>query len=463
LARPNVLLIVMDTARRDAFTPYGAVPDATPSTAQLASRGTAIGGAVAAANWTMPSHVSMLTGLLPRTAGLSHPPGGRNEHIAAVLEGHRDRYLPFALRSAGYRTLGVSANVWISRRNGFGLGFDEFVDVSDRRVRRMHDRRVKERAKWYVQALQARLDDGLAAIEQRIAAWLDERDERPWFMFANLIECHSPYLPPKPYSDVGPLQRVLAARDASRYQTMKGVWRICSTGDIPPARTLGRMRHLYGRAIRMMDDFVGRILERLDRAGVLDETLVIVTSDHGENFGEGGFIGHAASLADRLIGVPVVLAGPGAQSVDGVWSQARLPALVGRAAGVDGPWTDDDGPAVSQYDTGIERSTIDEFRAWGASGDGIRRFFEPGTCATDGRYKLVTLGEDESLFDLTRDPLELSPIDIASVGADVVAPLRRALRAAASEEWTPAVGASEDVVDAEKRELEERMRLLGYM
>src|SRR5581483_9497277 len=140
---PNIFVIVMDTARRDAFTPYGAGPNATPSIAQLASMGTAVTTAVAGANWTMPSHVSMLTGLLPRTAGLSYAPDQSDDNIPLVLEQHRKRYLPEVLRNNGYRTFGASANVWISERNGFSMGFDEWNDISERRVKRMHDSRVR--------------------------------------------------------------------------------------------------------------------------------------------------------------------------------------------------------------------------------------------------------------------------------------------------------------------------------
>src|SRR3954469_2158148 len=125
----------MDTARRDAFTPYGARPDATPSVAQLASMGTAAPLAIASSNWTMPSHVSMFTGLMPRTAGLSSPPEQKQANIGVVLEHFRDRLLPQVLRKAGYRTFGASANVWVSERNGFATGFDEWQDVADRRVR----------------------------------------------------------------------------------------------------------------------------------------------------------------------------------------------------------------------------------------------------------------------------------------------------------------------------------------
>src|ERR671924_668958 len=120
---PNVVLIVFDTARADAFTPYGAPADATPSVAQLAARGAAHPIAAATCNWTMPSHVSMFTGLLPRTAGLSMLPHGERANCRIVMEAHRDRWLPVVLGRAGYHTAAATTNAWVSNQIGFDLGF----------------------------------------------------------------------------------------------------------------------------------------------------------------------------------------------------------------------------------------------------------------------------------------------------------------------------------------------------
>ena len=127
----------------------------------------------------------------------------------------------------------------------------------------------------------------------------------------NLVECHSPYLPPWPYDDLGPIDRLRAAEEARRHLTLSGIWKACAGGfDVAPA-ALERMRHLYARSVRLMDDWLRDLLDDLDRRGILDRTLVIVTSDHGENFGEGGLMGHAFSLDQRLLRVPLVIAGPG--------------------------------------------------------------------------------------------------------------------------------------------------------
>jgi arylsulfatase A-like enzyme len=340
----------------------------------------------------------------------------------------------------------------------------------------MHDPGIDARLRWYAQAVLARTDDGLAATELRVNRWIDNA-RPPFFWFINIIECHSPYLPPRPYNSLGPIGRLGAARDARRYQTLEGVWGACARGAPPPAPSLRRMRTLYHRAIRMMDDWIARLCETLDAKRLLDETLLVVTSDHGENFGEGNLFGHAVSLDDRLLRVPLVFAGPGAPpDPGGVTTLASLPRLLAGAVGLDEhPWEADGsngGVAVAQYDVSPspDDPRLELIRSWGATEDGFRRFAYPCTGATDGRYKLVVLGSDERLYDVERDPEEVSPLRPADGPPEIVETLRRALQNAARSEWTPDVDAlratqppSREPSEAEVKELEDRMRLLGYL
>src|SRR6187200_1890848 len=146
--RPNVLVIVLDTARADALEPYGAAPGTTPALAQLASSGKALPDVHSTACWTMPSHASMFTGLLPRAAGLNRAPGERPSGCKPVLEGAVDRMLPEVLRRAGFRTRGVSSNLWVARASGFATGFDEWRDVSPNRAAQMVSTKWRPRARW---------------------------------------------------------------------------------------------------------------------------------------------------------------------------------------------------------------------------------------------------------------------------------------------------------------------------
>lgn len=475
--RPNVLLVVMDTARADAFEPHGAPAGSTPALAQLAVRGRVVDPPHATACWTLPSHASMFTGLLPRAAGLSRAPGGRPEGAGPILRGHANRLLPEVMRRAGYATGAVSTNLWISRASGFDTGFEDFVYVDGPRQWMMHGTDLRSRGHWLRQSLRARVDDGAKQARDTLLGWTRHASpERPFFWFVNLVECHSPYLPPRPYNDLGPAGRLRAGEEARRNLNLGAIWHACVTRTGISERALERMRHLYARSVRYMDDWLSAVLEGLDARGLLDETVVVVTSDHGENFGEGGQMGHAFSLDERLLRVPFVLAGPGAAEVRAPISLAELPRVVADLAGLaDHPWqsTDavaGDAVALAQFDPPAARDhprAIETAERWELDEEGITRLTSALDCATASGVKVVRRDDGEQVFDLGRDPLEADPVGSRADPA-TVARLTSALDAV-QEDAPVAVPAPDgadprgDISDEERRRLEDRMRLLGYL
>jgi arylsulfatase A-like enzyme len=457
--RPNVLLVVMDTARADAFEPFGAPRGATPAVAQLAAGGATSRTAVATSNWTLPSHASLFSGALPRAMGL----GCDGARPRDVLAANADRLLAVALARAGWATGAISTNPWVSSIHGFGLGFGEFVDVRQRR--HAPGDGVRGRVEWLADAVRADLDAGMADVDEVLERWLASRAaDEPFFWFVNLMECHSPYLPPLPYNDLGPFGRLRAGHEAGRYQSHRGFVLSC-LGELDlPDGARERMRHLYARSVLSMDDWLARLLERLDGAGVLEDTLVVVTSDHGENLGEGGMLGHALSLDDRLIQVPVVAYGPGSEAFAGVASLADVPRAVAAAVGLeDHPWqvpACPDGILLSEVDglatvdPNMAQKVVDE---WHLPARAVQRLTEPLTCAVEGGFKLVRRGAVDTLHDLDADPLE--QVDASARHPDVAARLRAALEAATPP---PAEAAGQPVL-APDADLEERLRLLGYL
>ncbi len=471
---PNVLLLVLDAARRDAFEPYGAPPGASPAIAQLADRGAALPEVYSTAPWTVPSHSSFFCGLMPRAAGLTKVPSPAA--AKQLLAPHRSRFLSEVLRGAGYATVGVSTNPWVSAHSGLDAGFDELKLIRTERSAGMESDRPRAKARWLLEASRGRVDDGARQAEQVLHGWLTDRGDRPFFGFVNLTEGHFPYLPPRPYGGLSMAGRGRAAREARRYYTLDSVYRVCGRAlDVPDA-TLERARRLYAGAIRYMDDWIARLLERLDALRILDETLVIVTSDHGENFGEDHLIGHMLSLDNRLIHVPFVAAGPGAEKVT-LNSLAAVPARIADVVGLSGhPWDDappagfgvaqseplgtDDDPELSEgMDETGSRDAI-----------GRARMTTPLSCAVRDGLKLLRRGESELVIDLTTDPLELDPRPVAEIDAGRaarVAELRSALdhqamaMAATSPQADERLDEPQPEVDME--DLERQMKLLGYL
>ena len=472
--RPNVVLLVLDTARADAFEPYGATAGASPVVRDMASSGRAVQDVFATSNWTLPSHASMFTGLLPRELGLGQAPGGRSGACRPYLERQRHRLLPAVLNDAGYRTRGVSANLWITSWSGFATGFDSFNEVTTARNKKVQESSLRSRAAWAVEALRANVDDGATAAARVIDNWLTTDDAEPFFWFVNLVECHSPYLPPRPFSCGGPIDRLRTAHEARKHLTLMGMWGASAGAYEVPEGALDRMRREYAASVRQVDTWIAQLLDRLDRAGVLDRTLLVVTSDHGENLGESGRLGHAFWLDDRLVRVPLVTMGPVELATGRVTSLADLPALLADAAGIaDHPWTRTPagGVAVATSDaltdpedermlTTREQYGLDDYAVW--------RMTTSSTAATDGGLKLVREGDEDWLYDLALDPLEQIPAHVdGRVVAEHGARFDR-LRAAvdAAHTTSPRVGTLPSAPTGEAdvpADLEDRMRLLGYL
>ena len=464
--RPNVLLIVLDTARADALEPYGAAPGTTPALAQLAASGRVFPDVHATACWTLPSHASMFTGLLPRAAGLIRAPGGMPSGCRPVLEAAAERVLPSVLRRAGFRTRGVSANIWVASASGFATGFDEFRDVESTRALQMLSTRVRPRALWALDALRARSDDGAAAAGDVVRSWFVDGGDQPDFWFVNLIECHSPYLPPKPWNDLGPLDRMRAAEEARRHLTLGEIWRVCVSDFDVPAEALERMRHLYDRSVRQLDAWVADTLTALDDAGKLDDTLILVCSDHGENFGEGGLLGHAYSLDERLLHVPFIARGP---NIPGqVTSLVELPRVIADAVGLDDhPWQGvPPAAAVAQFDPPGEEGDprrLEAIQAWGAGPGALEKLSTPIDCAVRGATKLVRRGDELQLFDLDAYPLEQHPQTVtrSQAPADLLAAIED--QPPGPPAAAPATVGTDPASPEELARIEEQMRTLGYL
>ena len=461
----NVLLLVLDTARADALEPYGAAPGSSPTVAQLARTGAA-SAMYATACWTMPSHASMFTGEMPRTLGLGQAPGGSPDGVRPVLEANADRTLAEVLRRAGWETRAASTNLWVSPQAGFATGFEEFefIRAASRQEKALEDD-LKSRVVWAYDGLRANLDDGAADVEDTLVRWLDEPRDRPFFWFVNLIECHSPYLPPRPYNDLGALDRVRAAQEARRYLSLEAIWKTCLSEFDVPADVLERMRHLYARSVRLMDDWLARVLDAFDSRGVLDDTLVLVTSDHGENFGEGGLLAHAFSLDNRLINVPFVSSDAGFSGNGAPRSLAELPRMIAEHLELDDhPWSTAGPLPTAQFDF-IEpddpRVQIAQ-EAWDLDDAALETMTTPLTAATDGGIKLLQRGEVDLLFNLGDDPLEERPLKPGDhPEQERIDRLRKALEAPSMQVGqAPAPATHSSEMDDD---LEARMRLLGYM
>ncbi|MCB9896571.1 MAG: sulfatase [Planctomycetes bacterium] len=300
---PNVLLIVLDTLRRDAVSAYGLVDGTTPRLDALASKGVLCDDVVAPGDWTVPVHASLFTGAQVSRHGTGHGRRVLRERPAAGAPPLPTLAELFARR--GWETAAFVCNMNVSRAAGFARGFERYEEVWRARQGDFDALGPALRA-WL--GLGGAFDKGGELAVRGVGEFLDEHADarRPWLLFVNLMEAHAPYTPPAPWAG-----RFVehAPSDAARALLADPLAHVWDAGVEPPVAD--ELWRAYLGGVAYQDALLGEILDALVRNGLDDDTLVVVTSDHGEHFGKRGLLGHGQDLDDDLLDVPLVLAGPG--------------------------------------------------------------------------------------------------------------------------------------------------------
>lgn len=270
---PPVLLISLDTLRADALGP------STPALAAFAARAESWSPHYATASWTKPSHASLLTGYPVEVHGAAF----EEDSIHPAVPTLAGRF-----RAAGYRTAGLAYDCeWLDAKWGFDRGFDEY------RVMR-----------W-----------GADPAIRAAADWISEHREEPFFYFLHLFTPHSDHAV-LPYEAAGVDRAMVAERFGlpdygCRQGSCASQLLLRLNADLEPLPGEDRvLRYLYDRGVATTDAAVGRLLRDLDEIGLLDDMLVVVTSDHGEAFFEHGKVLHD-TLHREVIEVPLLIHWPG--------------------------------------------------------------------------------------------------------------------------------------------------------
>jgi arylsulfatase A-like enzyme len=471
--RPNVVWIVWDTVRADRMGLYGYARDTTPNLDRWSMSGR-VYDCSAVSCWTIPSHASMFTGLFPSEHGvnsLTSRLDDRYETVAEILQGD------------GYQTYLFSANPFISRNLNLSQGFeieehpvDEAlvaraqetvlakIDPADsRNALRAGVRKSRARA-WFVKAV------GEIANE-RFLHFVDGREpDRPFFAFLNYMEAHRIRVPPRRF-----LERVLgtkAVEPAYDFDQSQGRFKRVSLGLEAPFSDAERewIGAVYDATLLELDELLDRLFEQLRSRGLLDDTIVVLTSDHGEHLGERGSYLHQYSLHEGVLAVPLVIWAPrrlaagreevAVSNID-LFSTILELAQVRRrrpAGAADLLRPSAKRPVVAEYPEAYRqllRNLEEENPDWDST-----PFLRQLRSLRLGPHKLVwsSTGPPE-LYDLSADPGERA--NLAAALPQRVAELSSLLR-----DWVAARGRGPDgerpertLTDKEK----ERLRSLGYL
>ncbi len=425
MKRPNIALIILDTARAANFSCYGYERETTPEIDKIASEGVLFENAISPSPWTLPAHASIFTGLHPSFHGCTE----RHKRLDPLVP-----TLPKMLKDSGYHTAGFSNNSWISRAFGFANGFDAFYNLwqvvqyetdfanPDLQGTEKYGNALGLLNKGnpfvnlingiYGNSLWRRYDYGARRINRLAAKALERMDKRrPFFIFINYLEPHLKYAAPEPwfgkFLDKGTSRKKALGVNQDAWACMGGTARMT-------AEDFEILRALYDAELSYLDYRVGEFCRALRKKGLFDDTVLIITSDHGENLGEHGLMDHQFSLHDTLLRVPLIIRFPGifnrgARIKKMVQTTGILPTVC-RLLGIENKGKDllqlDSREAFAEYLTPQPPSEILKKRYPG--GD-FSRFCRGLTAVYSGDWKLIssTRGEYE-LYNLKEDPEETS-------------------------------------------------------
>jgi len=462
--RPNVLLVILDAVRPDHMSCYGYGRKTTPHIDAFASEARRYTTAVSPGAWTLPSHASIFTGLPVGAHGCTwaHP----------YLDVQFDT-LAEKLRSAGYQTVGLSSNAVLGPSRLVGQGFETYwtpaVGGRPDPVRHTLAARL---------AQELSLDTPAALSEQmheQLARWFGRqyKADRPFFVFLNYLDAHQPFAPVS--------RRLTWASEAIAAKWRKRDQRVLlhrykfAPGLLSPD-DIGELTALYDEEIAYVDSKVGELLAWLKRVGLFDNTLIIMTADHGEQLGEHGMMEHQYSLYEAVLRVPLIVrfrdlfptgvddalvqthdVYPTVLEIVGVeWTrtaayncQSLLSAgrMPGRLAVSEylAPW-------LGGLDPGTEYPATDP-----------SRFLQPLRAVRSGSMKLIRWsGGATELYDLASDPLETE--DLSRARPAEAARLKQMLEEwlASFEHYTPRPRPFRQMPRPSKEELE-ALKELGYV
>jgi len=322
--KPNILLIVLDSARASNFSSYGYFRPTTPHLDRFAQEGVLFEQAIAEGCWSLPVHTSLFTGLYPLCHGVTTAKDALPDGFPTLAR---------LLGDNGYQTCCFTNNAYISSCSGLVQGF-EVVDeiwrlLQKRGVERPLGLRVIKRLEKYGRLSQAlirlikfsrrmrkmlrqqkqKTDSGAQLTNERIQQWLTDGwdRKRPFFMFVNYMEVHERYDPPHPYD-----QRFMPSRFSARRvaQVSPNKSEVLSFRNKRREEDLQILRALYDGELNYIDFKLSELFQFLTSRGIFDDTVIVVTADHGDSLGEHGHLGHRMALFDELVHVPLMIRYP---------------------------------------------------------------------------------------------------------------------------------------------------------
>lgn len=291
---PNVVLIVIDSLRPDHLGCYGYQRPTSPRIDRLAGEGALFECVVSSSGWTLPAHATLFTGLCDSVHGCTDTDRRLHEKHYTLAE---------RLRDTGYATAGFFSGPYLHPVFGLNQGFETYVDCTS--YAELSDRTAAESGTVEGEAIWDAMHRDVTnpTVVARVRQWLHDNRRRPFFLFVHMWDVHFDFLPPPPYDTLfdpgyaGPITGAGFLVDDRINKDM-------------PRRDLDHLIALYDGEIAWTDAHLGQLLDELAALGLLENSLLVVTADHGTAFFEHQLKGHRNSLYDEVIRIPLLVRWP---------------------------------------------------------------------------------------------------------------------------------------------------------
>jgi len=449
-APPTIVLLVLDTLRADHMSIYGYERETTPHLSRfLAEHPGAVlyPNAYSTETWTIPTHASLFTGLMPSEHGAHN--GHKTQLVRSISSSkslQAATTLAEALQQSGYRTAAVLANSTVAMFRGLERGFDRFVHPRPNRALFLLGEGIRERLFPWFLAHTITPYSASSSISDGVLEFLEECLPNPCYVVANYMDAHEPYAPTQGHAGLFS-------------EGMEGDPPLNAHGSDP--KRLAHAASRYDEEIHALDAELGSLLEQLEERGILDRAWIFITADHGEAFREHGHNGHGTDIHNEQVKIPLLVIPPAgvalAQTADPV-SLLDVTATVSKIA--------------TGTPLGTGQDLLGETRAESA----LIEFFPKPTHRdrfrlTDARVpiravvlhdsKLIVYPDRHELFDLKRDPDEKQ--DLSASTPERVEELSSRLPTLAEFDDSVEERAGEDGEASLSPEQHERLRALGYI
>jgi len=487
--RQNIIFLVLDTVRADHLSCYGNERATSPTIDELANQGIQYNAAFSNSIWTPTSHAAMFTGKIPSENGVYGGVRTLPRSTPTLTE---------RLQQLEYETFLTSAGVFIRAENGYDRGVDVYHSGENYRPRptpQMLSKLVKDPAsRKQFHADLTRTSAKQTTLKMEALKQFISNSTQPFFAFLNTKAAHHPYTPPRPYHkeyvpehNRPPIELISflyrLAGDPHGGSSIEGVnedrvkeldtqYPITADAFEPTEEELAVIRGWYDGAIRYVDHKIKELISHMRREGVYDETTLIITSDHGELFGEHGLEKHYYSLYDQLLHVPLVIRPANGRSatIDDIVSLADLYPTILDMASADvpeeqGAWSqsllpfgDDPSHDYVIAETGLksDRPIKKDYPDFDDS-----EYNEVLQSVRTDEYKLIVNGEGETeLYRWRSDPDNFD--DVSDANPEVCEQLQETIESNLSplsgQQWADG---TESVTDDDH--LQQQLEDLGYL